>query len=48
MCTVQYIHRDLATRNVLVDSSLTCKLSDFGPAEDIIQIREYQSKTLVS
>lgn len=25
-----YVHRDLATRNVLVGSEMQCKISDFG------------------
>lgn len=27
---MSYVHRDLAARNVLVNSSLECKVSDFG------------------
>lgn len=27
---MNYVHRDLAARNVLVNSSLECKVSDFG------------------
>lgn len=27
---MNYVHRDLAARNILVNSSLECKVSDFG------------------
>ena len=33
----KYYHGDLAARNVLVDTGLIVKLSDFGMAEDIYQ-----------
>ena len=31
----QVIHRDLACRNVLVDSKLSCKICDFGLARKL-------------
>ncbi|XP_072049006.1 tyrosine kinase receptor Cad96Ca-like [Amphiura filiformis] len=36
------IHRDLAARNVLVNDELVCKVSDFGLARDVINVRVYQ------
>ena len=35
LSTNHYIHRDLATRNCLVDSKLCVKISDFGMSQDI-------------
>jgi len=43
----QLLHRDLAARNVLLDDKLVCKISDFGFARDIIEMRQYESKTQV-
>ncbi|XP_022089760.1 tyrosine kinase receptor Cad96Ca-like [Acanthaster planci] len=39
------IHRDLAARNVLVDDNMVCKVSDFGLARDVINIRVYQRES---
>ncbi|XP_033641234.1 proto-oncogene tyrosine-protein kinase ROS-like isoform X3 [Asterias rubens] len=39
------IHRDLAARNVLVAQDMTCKVSDFGLARDVIDNRVYERKS---
>ena len=44
----QCIHRDLAARNVLVAQDMTCKVSDFGLARDVIDNRVYERKSEVS
>ncbi|XP_071809669.1 uncharacterized protein [Asterias amurensis] len=39
------IHRDLAARNVLVGDDMECKVSDFGLARDVMNIRVYQRQS---
>ncbi|XP_022111421.1 tyrosine-protein kinase receptor Tie-1-like [Acanthaster planci] len=36
------VHRDLAARNVLVAEDMLCKVSDFGLARDVLNIRVYE------
>ena len=43
----QLLHRDLATRNVLVDNEMVCKVCDFGSARDMAEMRQYESRTQV-
>ena len=45
---LQIIHRDLATRNVLVGERETCKVTDFGMARDAQQENIYEKKTKVT
>ncbi|XP_071787274.1 uncharacterized protein [Asterias amurensis] len=41
----QCIHRDLAARNILVAEDMTCKVSDFGLARDVMNIRVYERQS---
>ena len=45
---LQLLHRDLAARNILVDENYMCKVADFGSARDVVQSRQYETKTRVS
>ena len=45
---LQCIHRDLATRNVLLGDGLVCKLSDFGLARDVSEQNSYEMQSRVS
>ncbi|XP_065906945.1 uncharacterized protein [Dysidea avara] len=37
----QFVHRDLATRNILVSESVTCKIADFGMSRDLLDENYY-------
>jgi len=43
---LQLLHRDLATRNILLDANLNCKVADFGFAKDVLNKKEYRSKSV--
>lgn len=41
LSTKRYIHRDLATRNILVESEMRVKIGDFGLTKVLPQDKEY-------
>ena len=45
--SLQCIHRDLASRNVLIGNGLVAKVADFGMARDISTDGEYIKTTEV-
>ncbi|XP_022106353.1 vascular endothelial growth factor receptor 3-like [Acanthaster planci] len=42
LSSMNLVHRDLATRNVLLGEGLTCKLCDFGLARDVTRTGQYK------
>jgi proto-oncogene tyrosine-protein kinase Met len=40
LASLKFVHRDLATRNCMLDEQLVCRISDFGLSRDVID-RDY-------
>ncbi|XP_038066018.1 proto-oncogene tyrosine-protein kinase receptor Ret-like [Patiria miniata] len=45
LASKQCIHRDLATRNILLGEGLVCKVSDFGLARDVAEKSQYEMQS---
>ncbi|XP_038065532.1 fibroblast growth factor receptor-like isoform X3 [Patiria miniata] len=45
LASKQCIHRDLATRNILLGEGLICKVSDFGLARDVAEKSQYEMQS---
>ena len=40
LASLKFVHRDLATRNCMLDEELNCRISDFGLSRDVVD-RDY-------
>lgn len=40
LASLKFVHRDLATRNCMLDEQLVCRISDFGLSRDVVD-RDY-------
>jgi len=45
LATKRYIHRDLATRNILVESEMRVKIGDFGLTKVLPKDKDYYTVT---
>ncbi|XP_038064851.1 muscle, skeletal receptor tyrosine protein kinase-like [Patiria miniata] len=45
LASKQCIHRDLATRNILLGEGLICKVSDFGLAREVAEKSQYEMQS---
>ncbi|XP_038064856.1 tyrosine kinase receptor Cad96Ca-like [Patiria miniata] len=45
LASKQCIHRDLATRNILLGKEMVCKVSDFGLAREVAEKSQYEMKS---
>ncbi|XP_038064848.1 fibroblast growth factor receptor 3-like [Patiria miniata] len=45
LASKQCIHKDLATRNILLGEGLICKVSDFGLAREVAEKSQYEMKS---
>lgn len=41
LASLEFVHRDLATRNILLDSKMKCKISDFGLSRHFLKDDHY-------
>lgn len=46
LADMHFIHRDLATRNVLVNDDLLCKVADFGLSREAVDENAYDVKSV--
>lgn len=48
LASLKFVHRDLATRNCMLDEELICRISDFGLTRDIVDRDYYLVPTTVT